>query len=603
MFKNMKLITKQISGFVLICLIVAIVGAIGMYGLRTTNKAFDVVIDEEWPMADASLDGMIAVINGRDQMRQFLLTEDAVKLDKIEEAFRQSISDFDKHVEYISKNGTDELKKLATEADEHHGVFQENAIELIEHQREHIENKKKADLLMKSFDQHADELKKLLVEYEEKLTSIKEIDEKVDAAMEAKTFVIEQRVIAEEYIQKESIEDTKKLRKEFKDKEAQFDSLEKFLTDEVVKEHKDYGQLATKMFDQYDNVLRIKEEARKNMALVNDFSEQADLKMDKVEEASATNMDAAMARADAVSSMADRLISIITLAGFIIGVTLGFFISRSITKPLGQSITELNTASEELQTAAQQQMTSTTQQATTTTQLSTVMKELVVASNQISETASGVVSSSEGTNNSAREGKMSLETAVEGMERIKEQVDNVVQNMLSLGEMTQQMGLVLEIIKELAEQTTILSYNATIEAAGAGEGGRRFSALAEQIMKLADKAMESTKEIRAMIEDVQKSTNKTVLVTEDGTKAVDEGMRLIQDSRKHFDSILVSAEENLTSAKEIEMTLSQQNTTIGQTAEGIKDIQVASEEVKTSSVQTLRTADQLLNMASGLAQI
>jgi methyl-accepting chemotaxis protein len=567
MFKNMKLITKQISGFVLICLIVAIVGAIGMYGLRTTNKAFDVVMDEELPMAGASLEGMIAVISGRDQMRKFLLTEDAVELDKIEEAFRQSTSDFDKHAGYISKNGRDELKKLANEADEHHGVFQENALELMERQREQIENEKKADLLMKSFDQHADELKNLLVDYEEKLTSIKEIDEKVDAAMEAKTFVIEQRVIAEEYIQKESIEETGKLRKEFKDKEARFDSLEELLPNEVVEEHKDYGQLAIKMFDQYDNVLRIKEEARKHMALVDDFSEQADLTMDKVEEVSATNMDAAMARADAVSSMADRLISIITLVGFIIGVTLGFFISRSITKPLGQSITELNTASEELQTSAQQQMTSTTQQATTTTQLSTIMKELVVASNQISETASGVVSSSEGTNNSAKEGKMSLETAVEGMKRIKEQVDNVVQNMLSLGEMTQQMGLVLEIIKELAEQTTILSYNATIEAAGAGEGGRRFSALAEQIMKLADKAMESTKEIRTMIEDVQKSANKTVLVTEDGTKAVDEGMQLIQDSRKHFDSILVSAEENLTSAKEIEMTLSQQNTTIGQTAE------------------------------------
>ena len=86
-------------------------------------------------------------------------------------------------------------------------------------------------------------------------------------------------------------------------------------------------------------------------------------------------------------------------------------------------------------------------------------------------------------------------------------------------------------------------------------------------------------------------------------KAVDKGTHFIQNSRQHFDVILASVEQNLTAAKEIEMTISQQNITIEQTAEGIRDIQMSAEEVKTASNQTLRTAEQMLEMATMLAQI
>ncbi len=77
MFKNMKLGAKQIGGFVLISLIIAVVGAVGINGLRTTGKAFDVVMDQELPVADASMEAMISIISGRDLMGEFLLTEES----------------------------------------------------------------------------------------------------------------------------------------------------------------------------------------------------------------------------------------------------------------------------------------------------------------------------------------------------------------------------------------------------------------------------------------------------------------------------------------------------------------------------------------------
>src|SRR3990167_346735 len=97
--------------------------------------------------------------------------------------------------------------------------------------------------------------------------------------------------------------------------------------------------------------------------------------------------------------------------------------------------------------------------------------------------------------------------------------------MLELGKKSQQIGAVLDIVSELAEQTNILSINATIEAAGAGESGKRFAVVADEIRKLADRVANSTKDIRVQIDDVRGAGNTTVMATESGAKAVDAGTR------------------------------------------------------------------------------
>ena len=98
-------------------------------------------------------------------------------------------------------------------------------------------------------------------------------------------------------------------------------------------------------------------------------------------------------------------------------------------------------------------------------------------------------------------------------------------HMLELGRKSQQIGGILEIINELAEQTNILAINATIEAAGAGEAGRRFAVVAEEIRKLADRVAGSTKDIRTLIDEVRSAANTTVMATEGGSKSVEAGAR------------------------------------------------------------------------------
>jgi hypothetical protein len=308
------------------------------------------------------------------------------------------------------------------------------------------------------------------------------------------------------------------------------------------------------------------------------------------------------------SIMTERrtIVFISALSAFICSlfvILVGFLIIRGVKGPLDLAVAEINTASEELKIAAKHQLSNTANQVTSTSELNTNIEEQVASSRQLADIAYNFVAAAEATNTSANLGKNSLENTVSGIEIIKTQVEKIAENMLSLNEKTQQMSLALDIINELSAQTTILSYNATIEAVGAGDAGKRFSAIAEQIMKLANKATESTKDISVLVEDIQKGGNKTILTTEDGIKSVENGMQMILETVDHFDSIQTSADQNLISAKEMDMTISQQKLAIEQAADAIRNIQNAAEDVKNSSEETLRTAEQMLSMSRKLAEL
>jgi methyl-accepting chemotaxis protein len=186
---------------------------------------------------------------------------------------------------------------------------------------------------------------------------------------------------------------------------------------------------------------------------------------------------------------------------------------------------------------------------------------------------------------------------------ISRQVDLVVSHMLELGKKSQQIGTVLDIVSELAEQTNILSINATIEAAGAGEAGKRFAVVADEIRKLADRVAGSTKEIRGLIEDVRSAVNTTVMATETGSKAVDAGAKQfghVAASFKHIAGLVTTTTE---AAREIELSTKQQTTAVEQVNVAIANLAQASKETEASSGQTLQTASQLAGLSQDLLRL
>ncbi len=209
----------------------------------------------------------------------------------------------------------------------------------------------------------------------------------------------------------------------------------------------------------------------------------------------------------------------------------------------------------------------------------------------------------EQTATSARSGEGTVAKARESIAGIRRQVDLVVNHMLELGSKSQQIGAVLEIVSELAEQTNILAINATIEAAGAGEAGQRFAVVADEIRKLADRVAGSTKEIRTLIDDVRSAVNTTVMATETGSKAVDAGSQQFDEVAAAFKQIAELVATTSEAAREIELSTKQQATAVEQVNVAITNVAQTTRETEASSSQTLQTASQLTVLSKDLLRL
>ncbi|HEY3807031.1 MAG TPA: CHASE3 domain-containing protein [Kofleriaceae bacterium] len=292
-----------------------------------------------------------------------------------------------------------------------------------------------------------------------------------------------------------------------------------------------------------------------------------------------------------------------SLAAIVLTFLVAWLITSSLSKQIGGAVRNMQSSATELQTASNQQASSATEQATAMTEIASTINELMATSRQIAASAQRVAQVAGETAAAARIGKTTVGKGGDASATVRKQVDLIVAHMLDLGKRSQQVGVVLDIVAELAEQTNILAINATIEAAGAGDAGRRFGVVADEIRKLADRVGASTKEIRAMIDDVRSAVNSTVMVTEAGSKAVDAGAVQVAEVATSFTQIASLVAATTDAAREIELSTKQQATAVEQVNVAIANVAQATRETQTSTTQTLQTASQLTSLSSELSQI
>jgi methyl-accepting chemotaxis protein len=311
-------------------------------------------------------------------------------------------------------------------------------------------------------------------------------------------------------------------------------------------------------------------------------------------------------RSEEAHANSDMTMSVILwggLVGTLLVGMIGWFISRSLSSQIGSAVGQVRSSSSELQSAANQQASGAKEQAAAMAEISTTISELLATSRQIAESAQRVAHNAEQTANSARSGHGTVDLTHESITGIRRQVDQIVSHMLELGKKSQEIGAVLDIVSELAEQTNILAINATIEAAGAGDAGRRFAIVAEEIRKLADRVGGSTKEVRTLIDDVRSAVNTTVMATETGSKAVDAGARQFGDVAVVFKEIADLVTTTTDAAREIELSTKQQASAVEQVNTAIASVTQASVETETSAGQTLQTVSQMAVLSKDLLRI
>jgi methyl-accepting chemotaxis protein len=216
---------------------------------------------------------------------------------------------------------------------------------------------------------------------------------------------------------------------------------------------------------------------------------------------------------------------------------------KGIIESVAATAEHVASASEEISSSATQQAQSAETQTNQTTQVATAMQEMSSTVMQVSENSSKAAESSRQAAETARQGGNIVNQTLTKMRAIADSVGATARKVEELGKSSDQIGRIVGVINDIADQTNLLALNAAIEAARAGEQGRGFAVVADEVRKLAERTTSATKEIAQMIRTVQEETKVAVSAMEEGTKQVEEGVQTTAQAGDSLKGIIHTSEE------------------------------------------------------------
>lgn len=306
-------------------------------------------------------------------------------------------------------------------------------------------------------------------------------------------------------------------------------------------------------------------------------------------------------QASEISFRARLIVFALSLLVVTVDLVLLWYLTRSLRRQIGAAVKHVQASVAQLQSAMNQTVSGSKQQTSVVVEISTTMKEMLTTTSNIAQSAQRVAEQASTVSDAAQKGDVVAGKAHTAVTGIKRQFDQIIEHMLALGKTSQQIGGILDIVNELAEQTNILAINANIEAAVAGESGRRFAALAEEIRKLADRVSGSTKEIRGLVDEIRAAVDATVMATESSRKVVDEGTREVADVAAAFSQIAQLAANATDATCEIELSTRQESSAANQVNTALGDVANTAREFESSASQTQQTSSRLMDLALSLA--
>ncbi|NMG73879.1 methyl-accepting chemotaxis protein [Aromatoleum diolicum] len=198
---------------------------------------------------------------------------------------------------------------------------------------------------------------------------------------------------------------------------------------------------------------------------------------------------------------------------------------------------------------------------------------------------------------SARKGAGAVENTIKGMNGIREQIQETSKRIKRLGESSQEIGEIVELISDITEQTNVLALNAAIQAASAGEAGRGFTVVAEEVQRLAERSAEATKQIAAIVKTIQTDTKDAVGSMENATRDVVEGAQLSDAAGQALSEIGDVSTETARLIEQISSDTQHQAATAARVAETMKEILAITEQTAHGTRQTAVSVGQLADLA------
>jgi methyl-accepting chemotaxis protein len=266
---------------------------------------------------------------------------------------------------------------------------------------------------------------------------------------------------------------------------------------------------------------------------------------------------------------------------------------RSLLQDLQQASVQITGASTQVLSAAEEHATGSVQQAASISEVTATMEELTNTAKQIARSATSVEKIADDSAQAAHAGYDSVGEALEAMEKIRRRVADISGKTLLLGERSQRISEVLNLIKDIAGEIHLLAVNAAIESAAAGEHGKRFAVVASEVRRLAERTRESAEEIKGIVGEIQSATNTSVLATEQGVKEVENGVSLATKARGSLEEIIQMVDRTTQAIRQITLATQQQQSASEQIVQTMREVAEVTRHAASSMKQSASSVGEL----------
>jgi methyl-accepting chemotaxis protein len=269
---------------------------------------------------------------------------------------------------------------------------------------------------------------------------------------------------------------------------------------------------------------------------------------------------------------------------------------REQTRQLVEGANVLGSSASEIVASTTQLASSASESAAAVSETTTTVEEVRQTAQAASQKAKAVSDSAQKAAQISQSGRKSTEEVVAGTGRIRQQMEAIAASMVRLSEQSQTIGQIVTTVEDLASQSNLLAVNAAIEAAKAGEHGKGFGVVAQEVKSLAEQSRQATNQVRAILSDIQKATAAAVLATEQGSKSVETGAKQTEAAGESIQALASSVTEAAQAATQIAASSQQQLV-------GVDQVAGAMENIKQASTQNVASARQLEVAARNLSEL
>ena len=267
------------------------------------------------------------------------------------------------------------------------------------------------------------------------------------------------------------------------------------------------------------------------------------------------------------------------------------------------SAREVASASTEIAASSEEMSTGMNEQSEQVRQIASAIEEMSASITEVAQKSKDAADKADNSGQTATKGGEVVEQTVAGMNTINEAVSASAASVKELGQRGEQIGQVIEVINDIADQTNLLALNAAIEAARAGEHGRGFAVVADEVRKLADRTTQATEEVAESIRAIQTETEQAVGRMESGTAEVQKGVELAGQAGDSLREIVSGAKDVAGVVQSIAAAAEQQSAASEEVSRNVESITAVTQQASESASQSAAASAQLSSKAESLQQL